>query len=125
MGSIAPSLPEVRGQAAGDRLAAVVALSDWEEEDESDDPTEVQVTRKVRWTLTLIARDEEPEERERLLSGLLVASQNALNGQSLAGITIPEWSKLRRGRLETASSPEQRMTVMGEFTYWIDGFSGH
>lgn len=119
------ALPESRGGAAGDRLAAVVAPLDWEQTDDVDDETLVQSTRRVRWTLTLIVRDDDPEARERALEKLLAVAQNALDGQALAALTIPDWTRLRRGRYQPPSAPEQRMTVTGEFAYWVAGFNGN
>ena len=119
------ALPEDKGQSSGDKLAAVVAPGDWDEVDERNDEETVQSTRRVRWALTLIARDDDPELREAALDDLLSASQNALDGVSLAGVTIPDWTRLRRGRYEPSQSPEQRMTVVGEFAYWVEGFDGH
>lgn len=119
------ALPEEKGRPSGDRLAAVVAPADWEQTDESDDEEEVQSTRRVHWTLTLIVRDDDPETRERTLDRLLAVSQNALDGQALGGITIPDWTRLRRGRYGTPSGPEQRMTVTGEFAYWVAGFNSN
>lgn len=117
------ALPESRGRSSADRIVAVVTPSDWEQTDESDDEDTVQSTRRARWTLTIIVREEDPETRERLLDQLLTTSQNALDGQTLGGITIPDWTRLRRGRYEPPVDVEQRMVVTGEFAYWIQGFN--
>lgn len=119
------ALPETRGQRAGDSRSAGVAPADWEEVDDADDETLVQALRRVRWTLTLCVRDDDPEARERTLDRLLAVAQNALDGQALADLAIPAWTRLRRGRYEPSSGPEQRMTVTGEFAYWIGGWDGH
>jgi hypothetical protein len=117
--------PTEFGQSAGDRSAAVVMPGDWDETDESDDPTTVQGTRRVRWCLWLIVREEDPEKRERSLDQLLSFAQNVLDGQSIGGLTIAGWTRLRRGKYELAEPPEQRMEVVGEFAYYVGGFTGH
>ena len=117
--------PEVRGRAASDRLAAIVAATSWEQTDLSDDETMVQSTRNVRWQLTLIVRDDDPETREKTLNSLLVTAQNTLDGQSLGGVTIPAWTRLKSGVYQPATPPEQRMVVTGEFAYWLEGFGGN
>ena len=119
------SLPETRGQASGDRHVAVITFNDWEETDESDDPTSVQTLRKVRWNLTLIVREDDAETRERELDRLLCVAQNTLDGKSLLNLTINDWTKLRRGSYAKPEPPSQTMSVMGEFAYWLEGFAGH
>jgi hypothetical protein len=119
------ALPEVRGRSAADAIAAVLALASWQEVDRMDDPGEVQSERTVTWTLTLIVREDDAELRERTLDRLLAVAQDALDGQRLADVTIPGWTRLRSGKYETATPPEQRMSVTGEFRYWIEGFEGH
>jgi hypothetical protein len=117
--------PEQQGKPADDRLAAVVAPRDWEEVDDSDDPTTVQSTRRIRYGLVLIARDADAEARARALDQLLAVAQNALDGQSIGGLTIAGWTRLRRGRYLDPTPPEQRMEVIGETAYFVDGWTGH
>ena len=120
------ALPEARGQAAADKYAAAVSLLDWEETDLSDDAAGVQSTRTVRWQLTLMVREDDPELRERSLDRLLNVCQVTLDGQSLAGgLTIPDWTRLRKGAYQKAEPPQQAMVVTGEFAYWVEGFAGH
>jgi hypothetical protein len=118
--------PEDRGRKSADRYAAVVSAASWEEVDPYDDEREVQSERRVAWTLTLIARDDDPELREKALARLLAVAQDALDGVALGpGITIPGWTRLRKGRYLPAEPPEQRMAVSGEFAYWVEGYAGH
>lgn len=115
------ALPEDRGQSASDNMAAAVAMNEWQEIDDADDGPNLRLQRTVRWTLTLFVREDDPQVRERKLDKLLAASQKALDGKSLAGVTVPDWTRLRRGTYQTPASPEQRMTVAGDAIYWVEG----
>jgi hypothetical protein len=117
------ALPEQYGQGSAALKMAVVAAGTWEESDTSDDPTIPQSYRQSTWNLTLLVRQDDPAIRENTLTELLTASQGALDGQALGGGTIPALSRLRRGTYQTPVAPEQRMTVRGEFSYWIEGFN--
>ena len=119
------ALPESNGQRSEDQLAACVAPRDWDEVDDADNASTQQIKRSVRWTLTLMVREDDPEIRERYLDRLLNIAMTAIDGKSLAGLTIPAWTKLRKGSYELPNAPEQRMTCQGEFVYWIDGFGSH
>jgi len=118
------ALPELKGQAAGDRFAAVLSMRSWEELSESADPSVIQSTRRLKWKLTLIVRDDDPEVRERELDRLLAVAEDALDGQSLAGITLPDWTYLASGVYEDPKPPEQRMTVLGQTAYYVEGWAG-
>ena len=119
------ALPETKGQSAGDRFAAAVEHRSWEELSESADPSVIQSTRKLKWRLTLLVRDDDPEVRERELDRLLAVAQDALDGQSLAGVTLPDWTYLSSGVYEDAKPPEQHMRVEGYCAYYIEGWAGH
>jgi hypothetical protein len=88
-------------------------------------PTDVSIPRAVAWTLTLFVRQSDPESRDREADRLANVAQNVLDGQSLAGITLPGLTKIRRGRWERSPAPERRLVLMGEFTYLVNAFDGH
>jgi hypothetical protein len=118
-------LPEFQGEAASDRTAAVVAPLDFDENDGWDDPTDVLSTRHVRWNLMLIVREEDNQARQNELARLFALAQNELDGKSLGSITLPAFTRLRKGRYRNSNSPEQCLKAVGEFTYLVHGFGGH
>ena len=119
-------LPDGQGRGAGELKVAILEPADWDELDESDDEADVQDTVRVRFRLTLIVREEDPELRDREVDRLLNVAKNAINGQPLVpDQTIPGWTKLRKGKWEKAVTPERRMTVAGETAYWVDGETSH
>jgi hypothetical protein len=118
-------LPAEYGRSAGETRMAVCTLSGWDDADDWDDAEDVSIPRAVAWTLTLFVRQSDPESRDREADRLANVAQNVLDGQSLAGITLPGLTKIRRGRWERSPAPERRLVLMGEFTYLVNAFDGH
>jgi hypothetical protein len=117
--------PERHGRSAELTTMAVVEPDAWVETDEFDDQADYQSVPRVTFTLTLFARNPDPETRDRLLDRLSTVARNAINETSLAGITIPGLTILRRGKYRPATNPERQMTIVGEYAYFVDGPSGH
>jgi hypothetical protein len=125
-GVFLPDLPEERGTSSGDGNAAWVSPLNWDESDEFQDPGDLAVlVRKVGWTLTLMVRRGESLARGRELSRLVAVCQNAVSGQSVGGLTIPAWTRLKSGRWEKARPPEQRLVSAGTFAYVVEGSPNH
>ena len=101
----------------------IITPFQWEERDDVDPVT---LFRRVQYHLTLVVRDEEPENRYDLLDRLSSVVQNALDGSSLNGGCLPALSKIREGRFDkTSCYPEQRLAMQGEFTYLVANFQNH
>lgn len=118
-------LPEVRGRPAEQIAMATVEPASWNETDEFDDETDYQSVVKATFLLTLFTRSPDARTRDRSLDLLRTAAANAINEQSLAGITIPGLTILRNGKYLPANNPERRMTIIGEYAYFVDGPTGH
>jgi hypothetical protein len=118
-------LPERRGRPADVLAMAVVEPDSWAETDEFDDFSDYQSVPRNTFKLTLMTRNPDPETRDRSLDRLACVARNAVNEQSLAGVTIPGLTILRRGKWSPASNPERRMTIIGEYAYFVDGASAH
>lgn len=118
-------LPAEYGRSAGEARMAVCTLSAWDDTDDWDDTEDVSIPRAVAWTLTLFVRQSDPESRDREADRLANVAQNVLDGRSLAGVTLPGLTKIRRGRWERSPAPERRLVLMGEFTYLVNAFDGH
>jgi hypothetical protein len=113
-----------QGNYGADRIPmAVVTPVQWDESDESDP---INLIRRVSYRLTLIVRDENPGSRFDSLDRLSSVVQNALDGSALNGGCLPALSKLRQGRYDQGPGhPEQRLTLLGEFSYIVGGFQDH
>lgn len=117
--------PEELSFGSDELTAACVTPDSGEETDRYDDPDGPDVTRTARWKLTLIVRDADPRTRRRTLDRLADHAYNALDGKSISGITIPDWTKLRKWKYEKPAPPEQRLTLTGEYAYFLASFAGH
>jgi hypothetical protein len=118
-------LPEEKGRPSGHRNACALAVLDWDDTSFAEDQSQTAITRKVRWAVTLMARREDPDARDRELDRLAQVAMNTLDGVSLAGLTFPAQTKLKKGRYEKPAPPERRLTVTGEFAYLVTGYGGH
>ena len=118
-------LPERQGQSSSYSAAAALEIAGWDEIDAYDDFASIDQKRSVRWTLTLMSRDPDPEIRDRKIDQLYNIAANTLDGVSFAAGCVPSLSKLRRGNYQPATPPERRMTVQGEFEYFVGGFDLH
>lgn len=118
-------LPELRGRPAELLAMATVEPASWNETDEFDDEFDYQSVVKGTFLLTLFTRDKDPRTRDRILDLLRTAAANAINEQSLAGITIPGLTILRNGKYLPANNPERRMSIVGEYAYFVNGPTGH
>lgn len=99
--------------------AAVVNPDSWSEAEDGDP---VVVVRRVAFTVTIVARDEDPLERYDTLDRLGCVAQNALDGVDLGGGSLAALSKTLWGRYEPAvNHPEQWVVLHGEFTYLVPG----
>jgi hypothetical protein len=96
---------------------AVITPEAWVEIDDADPNV---IVRHVSFNLSLIVRDENPEWRFDELDRLSCIALNALDGSDLGGGSLPSMTRLQRGRYDSNSRhPEQRLEVLGEFTYLI------
>jgi hypothetical protein len=102
---------------------AVLVPSEWSEVDDVDPIVNV---RQVTFTLTLVIRREDADERFHILDRLTSVVQNAIDGMDLSGGCLPTLTKLRRGHYEPRSKhPEQRLTLTGTFSYLVATPAGH
>jgi hypothetical protein len=116
------SIDHVAGGADRDPVA-VILPSEWSEIDDVDPPI---CLRLVGYTLTLIVRAEDADERLQRVDRLTSVVQNAIDGSDLNGGCLSGLTKLRRGRYDAKSRhPEQRLTLTGTFAYLISTQTGH
>lgn len=102
---------------------AVVTPEGWSEADATD-PT--LLVREVTFTVTIVARDEEPAASYQTLDRLTCVAQNVIGGSDLGGMVLPPLTRLHRGRFDPDSTPpEQGVVLSGEFTYLVPSVTGH
>lgn len=117
-------LPEDQGFGANETVAAVVEPVEWSEPVEEFDDGGT-VTHAFRWRITLLRREADPAVNAKALDLLQDVAANAVNGQSLAAITFPPMTRIRRGVWNRRAAPEQRVVLNGDCTYEVVGYASH
>lgn len=115
-------LPEDFGFGASLQTAAVIEPQSGSQDDKWDaEPTgDLIVSGAV--TITFLARDEIPETRDAAVELLFTTAANALNGQSLAELTLPPLTRFASWRWQKATPPERRITSTFNYQYLVPGW---
>lgn len=114
-------LPEDFGQSSGRLLVAVVEPGGARVESPWDAAPEEGLVVRGSAALTLIARHEDPEIRDQDAEWLVAIACNALNGQTLAGVTSPQFSMVESWRALPAQAPERRFQATFNYLYFVEG----
>jgi len=115
--------PEDRGERSGDRRAAVVEPDSTTATDLWDDVAG-GLAMTATASITLIARDDDPQLRDEAAELLLNTAAAVLNGRSLAGATLPGSTRIRSWAWQKPTAPERRIVAKFEFQYLVEGWSG-
>ena len=115
-------LPETYGTGSSEATAAAIEPVSSTQEDrwDSEPGGGLIVTSTVR--LTLLNRNEDPQLRDEGAELLLDTAANALNGQSLAGLTLPPLTRLTGWSWVPPTHPERRITATFTYAYIVEGW---
>jgi len=116
-------LPEHRGERGGDLRAAAIEPDETQAAGHWDDLSG-SLVMTARATITLMARDDDPQTRDEAVEELLQTTFDALDGRSLAGRTLPEWTGVRSWTWRKPTPPERRIEAALEFRYLIGNRGG-
>lgn len=116
-------LPEEHGFSAGELCAAVVGMSSDDKTPMFDggDGTGVRVGEKC--PVTLLVRNADPVLRDRQLDLARSALNDAINGRSLAGLTIPDLTYVKSSRPLPPKAPERRVEATLVWAYVTEGWA--
>lgn len=89
-----------------------------------DDVDPVEIVRRVQFRVEVDAREQDPLARAKALDRLANVVKRAINGQSLAGLTLPPLTLIRRDQAGRPQHPGQTATLNGEFAYLVAGYDG-
>ena len=108
-----------RSQAGADQYPlAIVTPKGWEESDDYD-PT--LIVRRVRFSITIVVKDQDALPRFDLLDSLSGTVKRMVDGSNLNGTSLPALTRIRAGRYEYANHyPEQSIDLEGEFASITD-----
>ncbi len=73
-------------------------------------------------TVTLLARNDDAQLRDEQAEQLLDVLANAVNGVSLAGITLPGKTLVTAWQWRPAMAPERRIAATVSFQYLVEGW---
>jgi hypothetical protein len=116
-------LPENHGFGTSFYTAAVIEPASWNDDDKWDDTVIGDIIRDSQVTITFMARDQDPALRDAAVELLANVAADALNGQSLADLTIPPFTRFGSGRYEKARDVERRITSTFKYRYLVPGWN--
>lgn len=82
------------------------------------------ITATATVMIVLRARDDDPTARDDAVELLLNTTAAALNGRSLAGVSLPGSTRLRSWTWRKAAPPERRIEATLEYLYLVEGWDG-
>jgi hypothetical protein len=112
-------LPENYGGAASDLTAASIEPSGTSLTTGWDAQLAGALDYTARLNVTLLARHDDPQLRDELAEQLLNTLHNSVNGQSLAGFTLPGKTYVMSWTWQPASPPERRISAVVTFAYLV------
>jgi hypothetical protein len=112
-------LPESYGGAASDLTAASIEPASTSLTTGWDAQIAGALDYTARLTVTLLARHDDPQLRDELAEQLLNTLHNAVNGQSLAGLTLPAKTLIQSWTWQPAAPPERRIAAVVTFSYLV------
>jgi hypothetical protein len=118
-------LPETGGAGASQFAAAAIDPGSSTQDDRWDSQTDGGLVVTSQVTITLLYRHEDQQLRDEGAELLLDTAANALNGQSLAGLTLPALTRFTAWRWESATAPERRITATFSYQYIVEGWGAY
>jgi hypothetical protein len=115
-------LPEDYGSGAARLAVAAIEPESSTQDDRWDSGQAGSLIVTSRVTITLMYRHEDPQLRDEAAELLFDTSANALNGQILAGLTLPQLTRFVSWRWEKPIPPERRITSVFSYQYMLDGW---
>jgi hypothetical protein len=112
-------LPETYGQGASNLTAAAIEPVATDFKTGWDAASGGNLDYTATCTVTLLARHPDPQLRDELAEQLLDYLANSVNGQSLAGFTLPEKTIVTGWRWQSAAPPERRIAATVSFAYLV------
>jgi hypothetical protein len=118
-------LPEDYGTGSSQfAAAAIVPMSSTQSDRwDSQDAGGLIVTSRV--AITLAYRHIDPQLRDESAELLVDQVGNALNGQSLAALTMPALTRVESWSWAPPTAPERRINVVFSYQYIVEGWGAY
>lgn len=110
-----------------DFAAVAIEPGPWKEIDRWDDGfgEDITIVAEERAVVTVLVRNSDPQIRDELAEQLVQAVKDAVDGQSLGLITMPDFTRAAEGRPLPARASERRHVVAVVFQYLVQNWAGH
>jgi len=118
-------LPENYGTGASQLAAAAIEPDSSSQDDRWNSQPDggLIVTSRVR--ITLLYRNYDAQLRDEAAELLLDTAANALNGQSLAGLTLPGLTRFTGWTWQPPTPPERRIAATFSYAYIVEGWDSY
>lgn len=116
-------LPENYGTGSSQLAAAAIEPLSSTSNDRWDGGPETGLVVTSTVTITLLYRNEDPQIRDEGAELLFDTAANALNGQSLTDLTLPDMTKFTSWKWQTPAAPERRITTVFSYQYIVEGWN--
>lgn len=117
------SSPEDRGQRAGDLRAALVTPINGSDSLEWDDMGDGSPLCRHTFHVIVMCRQEDPVLRDGTADQLVAVVRNALNGQSLGGLTFPQTTAVVNYAWLPEKPPERQVRCVVQASYEVPGWN--
>lgn len=118
-------LPSEYGTAAGALKLAIVQPDTIAQSDRWDATDQIGLHVDSTITITILARNEDPQERDELAENLMLIAIDEIQGKSLAGMTAPDLTRFVRAKFVTPKVPERKIVCTFMYSYIVDNWSGY
>jgi hypothetical protein len=118
-------LPENFGTGASSLAAAAIEPVSSTQSDRWDAQPEGGLLVTSLVTITFLYRHEDPQLRDEAAELLFDTAADALNGQSLAGFTLPGLTQFVSWRWEKPAPPERRIAAVFSYVYIVEGWNSY
>jgi hypothetical protein len=118
-------LPEDYGTGSSEQAAAAIVPQSSRQEDLWDAAPAGGLVITSRVGLILVYRHEDPQLRDEGAELLLDTAANALNGQSLAGLTFPQTTRIVQWDWQPVTVPERRIQAILSYQYIVDTWGSY
>jgi hypothetical protein len=118
-------LPENYGTGSSQLAAAAIEPVSSTQDDRWDGGEETGLVISSQVAITLLYRHEDPQLRDEGAELLLDTAANALNGQSLAGLTLPDLTRFTSWRWNAPTPPERLITSVFSYQYLVGGWGSY
>ncbi len=118
-------LPEDHGTGSSEQAAVAIVPMSSSQGDLWDAAAAGGLVITSRVQLVMLYRNEDPQLRDEGAELLLDATANALNGQSLAGLTFPQTTRITDWTWQPPAVPERRIQATLTYQYIVEGWESY